>query len=130
MMGNRNHSIDACWVGMLMLVVSCKSPQVDQLSASSLRQESYANYHQTSNESGTFILCVEKVPAGSKAKVYVLRHSDNQILWQTSLLLGYAKWKTNDSLEVLRRPGTIKKDQTSEDFIQIVKITDPLPAKP
>lgn len=118
------------FLGLMILGLSCKGPQIDQSSVSSLPQELYANYLQTPNESGTFILCVEKATTGSKAKVYVLRHSDRQILWQTNILLGYAKWKTDDSLEVLSRPGTVKKDQTLEDFIQIVKITDPLPAKP
>jgi len=128
-MKSLHRSVDF-YLGLMMLGVSCKGPQIDQSSVSSLPQESYANYHQTPNESGTFILCVEKATTGSKAKVYVLRHSDRQLLWQTSILLGYAKWKTNDSLEVLSNPGTVKKDQTLEDFIQIIKITDPLPVKP
>jgi hypothetical protein len=76
------------------------------------------------NETKTHVLYVQKAQGDHPTRIYkyvVERKSDKKIVLEGSFQMGYVKWITNSSIEVLSLPSLTEQDESKYKKVFSVK---------
>jgi len=76
------------------------------------------------NGSKTYALCLQRNKNSAMTNYILIKTSDRTITNRGQFRAGHAKWVSNNSVEILDWPGTIRVDQSAADFIKRIVLTE------
>lgn len=87
----------------------------------------FEEYQSEENDTGTYVLYTQKEENQTnypKVKYYVLNKKDNKVEQEGIISSGYIRWISTLELEVLEINGTIKPNQSMNDFKRTIKLNN------
>lgn len=118
------------WIVLsLMAFVSCKSTQqADPDQALKIARAQLGEEIEVfPNATGKYILYVQKPQATATGarKFIVVQSSSFAVVASQTFIPGYVKWVTDEALEVLSVPGTLKANDDLSNYTKTIPIRSP-----
>ncbi len=128
-MTNANRPVLAFFVLATIALTSCKSMrQADgDKSLGIARAKLGQEIEAFPNVNGKYTLYVQKpqITATGARKFIVVQSSNQAVVVSESFIPGYVKWVTDEALEVLSVPGTLKANDDLSNYKKTIPIRSP-----
>jgi len=108
---------------LIAFVVACRTaspPLTEELDMA--RRYLGGDLDSFPNRSGTHLLYVQQAVPGQTTKFVVIERASRMVVEEGSFIPGYVEWKSEDTLEVLSVPGTLKKGEDLSKYIKTIRL--------
>ena len=128
-MANANRPVLAFFVLATIALTSCKSMQQadGDKSLGIARAQLGHEIEAFPNANGKYVLYVQKpqITTTGARKFIVVQSSNQAMVVSESFIPGYVKWVTDEALEVLSVPGTLKANDDLSNYKKTIPIRSP-----